>query len=114
MDGDFQISGWRMMDLDDMGSYLNACLHTKGKLNFSRYQNPAMDELLMAQQTSTDKKTRQIALCSVARMINEDVMYFYGGGRRFHAIAKSDIMGIDRLDQGIIRVKDAWLTKITK
>lgn len=109
MGGDYEISVWRLMDLNDMGPYLNVCLHSKGRLNFSHYQNPAMDELLATQQQSTDEKTRQNALCGIANLINEDVMYLYGGGRRFYAIAKSSVQGLDPFDQGIVRVSDAWV-----
>ncbi len=109
MAGDYDISGWRLMDLNDMGPYLNVCLHSKGRLNFSQYQNPAMDELLVTQQQSKDETTRQKALCGVANLINADVMYLYGGGRRFHAIARASVQGIDHFDQGIIRVSEAWV-----
>jgi 4-phytase/acid phosphatase/peptide/nickel transport system substrate-binding protein len=109
MRGDYQISGWRLMDLNDMGPYLRVCLHSKGKLNFSRYRSPAMDELLMEQQTSPDDAARQKVLCRVATLINEDVMYLYGGGRRFHIIAKPSIQGISRVEHGIIRVGDAYV-----
>jgi len=109
MNGDYQIAGWRLMDLSDMGPYLNACLHSKGKLNFSHYQNPAMDELLKTQQMSTDYKTRQTALCGIASLINEDAIYLYGGGRRFYVLAKTGIQGISRVDQGVIRLDEAWV-----
>jgi peptide/nickel transport system substrate-binding protein len=109
MAGDYEISSWRLMDLNDMGPYLNVCLYSKGRLNFSHYQNPAMDELLATQQQSTDEKTRQKALCGVANLINEDVMYLYGGGRRFHAIARAAVQGIGNFDQGVVRVSEVWV-----
>ena len=109
MSGDYQISGWRLMDLSDMGPYLNVCLHSKGRLNFSHYLNPAMDELLNTQQLSTDDKTRQHALCDVANLINEDVIYLYGGGRRFYVIAKAGIQGIAGVDRGVIRLGEVWV-----
>jgi 4-phytase/acid phosphatase/peptide/nickel transport system substrate-binding protein len=68
-----------------------------------------MDELLLIQQQSVDEKTRRKALCGVANLINEDVMYLYGGGRRFHAIARASVKGIDNFSQGIIRVGESWL-----
>lgn len=109
MGGDYEISNWRLMDLGDMGPYLRVCLHSKGRLNFSNYKNPAMDELLVAQQQSTDEDTRQTALCGIAGLINEDVMYLYGGGRRFHAIARASVEGVDPFDQGIVRVSEVWI-----
>jgi len=109
MNGDYEISSWRLMDLGDMGPYLNVCLHSEGRLNFSKYQNPAMDKLLSTQQLSTDESTRLNALCGIANLINEDVMYLYGGGRRFYAIAKASVEGLDPFDGGIVRVSEAWI-----
>lgn len=109
MDGDYEIAGWRMMDLNDMGPYLNACLHSEGRLNFSHYQNPAMDELLMTLRKSSDEQTRMNALCKIADLINDDAMYLYAGGRRFHAIAKTSVQGIAPFDQGIVQVSKSWI-----
>ncbi len=114
MRGDYQIAGWRLMDLNDMGPYLRVCLHSKGKLNFSRYRNSVMDELLDTQQMSSDEEARQKALCRIATRINEDVMYLYGGGRRFHVIAKPSIQGISRIEHGVIRLSDAWVKEEVK
>ncbi|HEY6839356.1 MAG TPA: ABC transporter substrate-binding protein [Geobacteraceae bacterium] len=107
--GDYQIAGWRLMDLDDMGPYLDVCLHSSGKFNFSRYRNPVMDELLVTQQTATDERVRQKALCGVATLINEDVIYLYGGRRRYYAIAKAGIQGLGAFDDGIVPVVDVWV-----
>ena len=109
MSGDYQVAGWRVMDYDDMGPYLFAYLHSTGSRNFGKYKSLKMDELLMAQQMSTDKKAREKALCGVAKQINEDAVYLYGGGRRFHVIAKAWVKGIDNVRNGVIRVSDAWL-----
>lgn len=109
MEGDYQIAGWRIMDYDDMGPYLFAYLHSTGSRNFGKYKNPKMDELLMIQQMSSDGKTREKALCDVAKLVNEDAVYLYGGGRRFHVIAKAGVNGIDNVRHGVIRVSDAWL-----
>lgn len=107
--GDYQITGWRMMDFDEMGPLLKGNLYSGSKLNFSKYQNPRMDELLTIQQMSMDRKTREKALCGVAKLINEDAVFLYGGGRRFHVIAKAGVKGIENVRHGVIRVSDAWL-----
>ncbi|UFS68772.1 ABC transporter substrate-binding protein [Geomonas sp. RF6] len=108
MRGNYQLSGWRLMDLDDMGPYFNVTLQSEGKLNFSRYSNAAMDELLKIQQT-TDGSIRQNALCRIASLINEDVMYLYAGTRRFHLISRGSIRGISGAEHGVVRVSEAWL-----
>lgn len=109
INGDFQMTGWKMMDFDEMGPILKGNLSSGSKLNFGKYQNPRMDELLLTQQMSTDRKEREAALCGVARLINEDAVFLYGGGRRFHVIAKAGVQGIDDVRHGVIRVSDAWL-----
>ncbi len=114
MRGNYQIADWRLTDLNDMGPYLRVCLHSKGQLNFSRYRNPAMDELLETQLMSTDDETRQKALCQIATRINEDVMYLYGGGRRFHVIANPSIQGVDMIEHGVIRVSEIWVKEEVK
>lgn len=110
--GDFQITGWKMRDFDEMGPLLKSNLYSGSKLNFGKYQNPKMDELLETQQMSTDKKAREKALCGVATLINEDAVFLYGGGRRFHVIAKAGVKGIDNVRHGVIRVGDAWLEPV--
>jgi 4-phytase/acid phosphatase/peptide/nickel transport system substrate-binding protein len=110
--GDYQISGWKMRDFDEMGPLLNSNLHSGSPMNFSKYQSPKMDDLLTTQQMSVDKKVRQKALCGVAKLINEDAVFLYGGGRRFHVIAKAGVRGIDNVRQGVIRVSEAWLDNI--
>jgi ABC-type transport system substrate-binding protein len=109
MSGDYQVAGWRVMDYDDMGPYLYAYLLSTGSRNFGKYKSPKMDELLNTQQLSTDRKVREKAFCGVAKLINEDAVYLYGGGRRFHVIAKTGVKGIDNVKNGVIRVSDAWL-----
>ena len=107
--GDYQITGWKMRDFDEMGPMLKSNLFSGSKLNFSKYQNPKMDELLTTQQMSTDRKVREKALCGIAKLINEDAIFLYGGGRRFHVIAKAGVKGLENVRHGIIRVSDAWL-----
>ena len=109
INGDYQITGWKMRDFDEMGPLLNSSLHSASSMNFSKYQNPKMDELLTTQQMSVDKKAREMALCGVADLINEDAIFLYGGGRRFHVIAKEKVKGIENVRHGVIRVNDAWL-----
>lgn len=108
---DYQVAGWKMADSDEMGPMLLSNLLSGSKQNFVKYQSPKMDELLMTQQMSLDKKVREKALCGVAKLINEDAVYLYGGGRRFHVIAKVGVKGIDSVRHGVIRVSDIWLDR---
>ncbi|HEY6872547.1 MAG TPA: ABC transporter substrate-binding protein [Geobacteraceae bacterium] len=111
MTNDYQMSGWQLFDATDMGPYLFGSLFSKSEVNVTHYKNPKMDEMLMIQETSTDPRTRQKALCGVAKLINEDAPFLYRGGLRFNIIAKSKVQGISKVDHGIIRVRDAWVKR---
>lgn len=112
--GDYQMTGWALFDATDMVPTLYANLFSTSELNFSRYQNKAMDKLLTTAQMSTSSKERQKALCGVARQINEEAVFLYRGGLRYNAIAKADIQGISRVDHGIVRVRDVWWNRAGK
>jgi ABC-type transport system substrate-binding protein len=107
--GDYQMTGWALFDTPDMGPTLYNNLFSTSEVNFSRYQNPAMDKLLATSQTSTNEKQRQTALCAVARQINDEAVFLYRGGMRHNVIAKAAIQGITRVDSGTVRVKElSW------
>jgi 4-phytase/acid phosphatase/peptide/nickel transport system substrate-binding protein len=109
LSSDFQFSGWRFMDFGDMGPFLNNILHTGSPMNYMKYSNPKMDELLDRQKTSVDPVVRKKALCEVAKLANDDAVFFYGGGLRFHLIAKTAVQGITGAEHGIVKVSDVWL-----
>ena len=109
LEGDFQFSGWRFMDYEDMGPFLNMILHSGSRLNYMKYSTPKMDELLDRQNTSLDPAVRKKALCGVAKLVNEDAVYLYGGGQRFHLIAKAAVQGITGAEHGIVKVSDVWM-----
>lgn len=109
MNGEYQISSWRFSDYPDMGPYLHESLGSKGRVNFSGYASPAMDEHLLAQATSNDAEARKKALCGVARTINEDAVFLYLGGRRFHILARTDVQGLSATPHPVVRVGDVWL-----
>jgi len=107
--GDYQFAGWKFMDLPDMGPLLNNVLHSDSSLNYTKYSHPQMDALLDQQTMSLDSATRKKALCGVARLVNDDAVYLYGGGRRFHLIAKSALRGMTGAEHGMIRASDLWI-----
>lgn len=107
--GEYQMTGWQIFDATDMGPTLYTNLYSNSAFNFSRYNNPALDRLLTAIQTSTSPKERQKAFCGVARQINDEAVFLYRGGVRYNAIAKAEVQGIAGVDHGIVRVKDLWI-----
>jgi ABC-type transport system substrate-binding protein len=109
--GDYQMTGWTLFDSTDMGPILYNNLFSTSQFNFSRYNNPDLDKLLETSQVSTSEQERKKALCSAAKLINDQAVFIYRGGLRYNAIAKAEVQGITRVDHGLVRVRDLYWDK---
>ncbi len=107
----YNVSSWRIPPMTDFGPYLYKYFYSESRVNASGYNNPKMDELLMAQQTETDPEERKRILCEITELINTDVPLLYRGGRRIHIIAKQGIKGIPDIRNGVIEISHAWIEK---
>ncbi len=107
----YHVSSWRIPPMTDHGPYLYKYFHSKSRINATGYNNPKMDELLVAQEIETDPEKREKILCDIAGLLNADVPILYRGGRRVHIIAKQKIMGIPQIRNGVIDISDAWIEK---
>lgn len=111
LSGQYQVSTWRISSRPDQGPALFLSLHSKSRANFSRYKNPEMDKLLVAQRMETDPDRRNEILCKIARLINDDVPFLYRGGMRSHVIASKNLEGLSSMKNGIVRLESVWLNK---
>jgi len=109
--GKFQASTWRISSMPDQGPSLFRSFHSKSRANFSRYKNPEMDKLLVAQRMETDPEKRKKILCQIARLINKDVPIVYRGGMRSHVIVRNNVKGISTITHGIVDLANAWLDR---
>jgi 4-phytase/acid phosphatase/peptide/nickel transport system substrate-binding protein len=109
--GQYQVSTWRISSRPDQGPALFLSLHSKSRANFSRYKNPEMDKLLVAQRMETDPNRRNEFLCRIARLINEDVPLLYRGGMRSHVITSKNVEGLSSMKDGIVRLESVWLNR---
>jgi ABC-type transport system substrate-binding protein len=107
----YHLSSWRIAPMTDHGPYLYRYFHSKSRANAIGYNNPKMDELLLAQRTETDPEKREKMLCDIAGLLNEDVPIMYRGGRRIHILAKQKVRGIPEIQNGVIQISDAWIAK---
>ena len=107
--GNYQVSTWRISSRPDQGPSLFRALHSKSRGNFSRYKNPEMDKLLVAQRIETDPVKRRDILCRIARRINEDIPLLYRGGMASHVITSSRVKGVNDMKNGIVRLTEVWL-----
>jgi peptide/nickel transport system substrate-binding protein len=107
----YHVSSWRIPPMTDYGPYLYKYFYSKSRINASGYNNPKMDNLLLAQQMEIDPEKRGNILCDIAKLLNEDVPMLYRGGRRIHIITKREIMGIPEIRNGVVDISDAWIEK---
>ena len=107
--GNYQVSTWRISSRPDQGPSLFRALHSASRGNFSRYKNPEMDKLLVAQRMETDAAKRQEILCRIARRINEDIPLLYRGGMANHVITSMRVKGLTDMKYGIVRLNEVWI-----
>ncbi len=107
----YNVSSWRIPPMTDHGPYLYKYFHSKSRVNVTGYNDPKMDELLVAQRMETDPEKREKMFCDIAALLNRDVPILYRGGRRLHLLAKQNVMGIPEIQNGVIKISDAWIEK---
>ena len=108
---DFQISGWRIIDLADVDPQMFANFHSKSPINFSGYNNPEADRLLTVGRTSLDENVRKAAYCDLVKILNDDVVWLWTGSNTDFALIRPNVRGIPALRGGAVHVEAAWLAK---
>ncbi len=108
---EFQVTGWRIIDLADVDPQMFANFHSKSPINFSGYNNPEVDRLLMAGRTSLDENVRKAAYCDLIKILNDDVVWLWTGSNTDFALIRSNVRGIPALRGGALQVEAAWLAK---
>ncbi len=107
----YQISGWRIADVADVGPQLFALLYSKSPYNLTQYKNPAMDALVYGQRIEVDPVKRQQKLCKVSEFMNQQAMILYTSGRRHHAFAYQFVKNLGPMRQGVPDQRNLWLDK---
>jgi 4-phytase/acid phosphatase/peptide/nickel transport system substrate-binding protein len=108
---DFQISGWRIIDYPDVDPQMFANFHSKSPINFSGYNNPEVDRLLLVGRTQLDEKVRFAAYCDLIKILNDDVVWLWTGSNIDFAITRKNVHNIPALRGGAVQVESAWLSK---
>ena len=108
---DFQITGWRIIDLADVDPQMFANFHSKSPINFSGYNNAEVDRLLLIGRTSLDENKRKAAYCDLIKILNDDVVWLWTGSNIDFAITRANVRGIPALRGGAVQVEAAWLAK---
>lgn len=108
---DFLVSGWRIIDYPDVDPQMFANFHSKSPINFSGYNNPEVDRLLMIGRTQLDETVRKAAYCDLIKILNDDVVWLWTGSNTDFAITRKNVHGIPALRGGAVQVEGAWLSK---
>jgi peptide/nickel transport system substrate-binding protein len=108
---DFQLTPWRIIDLADPDPQMYANFHTGSPVNLANYSNPEVDRLLDDARGSADQEKRADDYCAIARILNQEVPWFWTVDNHYFSIAKPQLKGIPKQFSDIIDLSGAWWDK---
>ena len=105
----FDVIGWRIIDLADPDPQMYANFHTGSPANLAQYSNPELDKLLEDARASADQSKRNDDYCAISRLINKEATWFWTFQNTYYAMAKVKLRGVPKMYSGVIDVSNAWL-----
>jgi 4-phytase/acid phosphatase/peptide/nickel transport system substrate-binding protein len=105
----FQIIGWRIVDLADPDPQMYANFHTGSPVALANYSDPELDRLLEHARTTADVDKRTEDYCAISRLINKEAIWFWSFQNTYYAISTSRLKGLPKMYSGVIDVSDVWL-----
>jgi peptide/nickel transport system substrate-binding protein len=105
----FQIIGWRIVDLADPDPQMYANFHTGSPVALANYSNPELDHLLEHARTTADVASRTEDYCAISRLINKEAIWFWSFQNTYYAVSSAKLKGLPKMYGGVIDVSDAWV-----
>jgi 4-phytase/acid phosphatase/peptide/nickel transport system substrate-binding protein len=105
----FQIIGWRIIDLADPDPQMYANFHTGSPVALANFSDPELDKLLEHARTTADREKRTEDYCAISRLINKEALWFWFFQNTYYAVSTSKLKGLPKMYSGIIDVSGAWL-----
>jgi peptide/nickel transport system substrate-binding protein len=105
----FQLIGWRIVDLADPDVQMYANFHTGSPVNLASYSNPELDRLLEHARTTADPEKRSEDYCAISRLINQEATWFWTFQNTYYAISSARLKGLPKIYSGVIDVSNVWL-----
>lgn len=105
----FQLIGWRIIDLADPDPQMYANFHTGSPANLAQYSNPELDRLLEHARASGNQAERIDDYCAISRLLNDEATWFWTSQNTYYAMAKARLKGVPKMYSGVVDVSDAWL-----
>ena len=112
--GKFPIFRWGWVaDIPEPDHFLYSLFHSKGRTNFTRYQNPRVDRMLDQARLEQDNLKRLSLYRDAERTIMEDApvlpLSYYGYERIFQPYVRS--IEVNALGDPYIPIRKIWLAK---
>ena len=105
----FDLIGWRIIDLADPDPQMYANFHTGSPANLAQYSDPEIDRLLEHARSTADQKARSEDYCALSRILNQKATWFWTFQNTYYAITSAKVKGIPAMHSGVIDVSRAWL-----
>ena len=104
----FQVIGWRIVDLADPDVQMYANFHTGSPAALANYSNPELDGLLQKARTTADTDKRIDLYCEISRLINKEAIWFWTFQNTYYAISTAKVKGLPKMNSGVIDVSRTW------
>jgi peptide/nickel transport system substrate-binding protein len=104
----FQIIGWRIIDLADPDPQMYANVHTGSPVALANYSDPELDRLLEHARTTADVDKRTEDYCAISRLINKEAIWFWSFQNTYYAISSAKVKGLPKMYSGVIDVSRVW------
>jgi 4-phytase/acid phosphatase/peptide/nickel transport system substrate-binding protein len=105
----FQLIGWRIVDLADPDVQMYANFHTGSPVNLSSYSNPELDGLLEHARATADPAKRTEDYCAISRLINQQATWFWTFQNTYYAISTAKLKGLPKIYSGVVDISNVWL-----
>jgi peptide/nickel transport system substrate-binding protein len=105
----FQVTGWRIIDLADPDPQMFADFHTGSPVALANYSDPELDRLLEHARSTADTEKRIEDYCAISQLVNKEAIWFWSFQNTYYAISTSRLKGLPNMYSGVIDVSNAWL-----
>ena len=105
----FDVIGWRIIDLADPDVQMYANFHTGSPVALANYSDPELDRLLEHARATADRAERSKDYCAVSRLINQQAIWFWTFQNTYYAVSKAKLKGLPKMYSGVIDVSHVWM-----
>lgn len=105
----FQVIGWRIVDLADPDIQMYANFHTGSPVALANYSNPELDKLLEHARVTADQDKRNDDYCAISRLINKEAIWYWIFQNTYYAMSNTKVKGLPKMYSGVVDVSGVWL-----